>query len=174
MRYSLLLLAAGTALTLAPAAQAAPVGAPEGLRAALDSVAMTEKTQFIFGGRQYCFYPDGWHGAGWYRCGFQLRRGFGWGGPMGWQGWSYERGPRMGRHERFERREGRSERREGRGEIRGGARFGAQGNVSGTTGQGGQSGPANNANSSGQNGPIPQGNVQGGGQIGGQGSGQVR
>lgn len=47
-----------------------------------------EKVQFyIYGGRHYCFYPDGWHGPGWYWCGYQLRRGFGWGGGEGWRGW---------------------------------------------------------------------------------------
>ena len=34
-----------------------------------------EKTQFYGGGG--CFYPDGWHGPGFYRCGFRYRRGLG-------------------------------------------------------------------------------------------------
>jgi hypothetical protein len=25
-----------------------------------------------------CFYPDGWHGPGFYRCGYRLRAGEGW------------------------------------------------------------------------------------------------
>jgi hypothetical protein len=25
-----------------------------------------------------CFYPDGWHGPGFYRCGYRLRVGEGW------------------------------------------------------------------------------------------------
>jgi hypothetical protein len=75
-------------------------------------------------GRDYCWYDDGWRGAGWYRCGFQLRVGYGWGGPWGWHGWS---GGRRG-----EFREGRGEFRERgvvrgsvreRGEIRGNARI---------------------------------------------------
>lgn len=40
-------------------------------------------------GHRYCFYFDGWHGPGWYRCGFAFRRGLGWGGVYGWDDWSY-------------------------------------------------------------------------------------
>jgi hypothetical protein len=43
--------------------------------------------QYFLGGRQYCFYPGGWHGPGWYWCGYAYRRGFGWGGGAGWHGW---------------------------------------------------------------------------------------
>jgi hypothetical protein len=50
-----------------------------------------EKTQFVFGGRQYCFYPAGWHGPGFYFCGYAWRRGLGWGGPVGWRGWAAPR-----------------------------------------------------------------------------------
>ncbi|WP_249780843.1 hypothetical protein [Bradyrhizobium sp. dw_78] len=46
-----------------------------------------EQTQFIFGGRNYCWYDDGWHGPGYYWCGYAMRRGFGWGGGEGWRGW---------------------------------------------------------------------------------------
>src|SRR5262245_19687599 len=42
---------------------------------------------FVFEGHSYCWYDDGWRGPGWIRCGFQLRRGLGWGGPTGWHGW---------------------------------------------------------------------------------------
>jgi hypothetical protein len=45
-----------------------------------------EKTQF-WGGRNYCWYPGGWQGPGYYWCGYQWRRGYGWGGPIGWHGW---------------------------------------------------------------------------------------
>src|SRR5262245_43712679 len=44
---------------------------------------------YVVEGRRYCFYFDGWRGAGWYRCGFAHRRGLGWGGVYGWQGWEY-------------------------------------------------------------------------------------
>ena len=46
-----------------------------------------EKTQWLFGGRGYCWYLDGWHGPGYYWCGYAYRRGLGWGGPSGWNGW---------------------------------------------------------------------------------------
>lgn len=28
-----------------------------------------EQTQFIYGGRNYCWYDDGWRGPGYYWCG---------------------------------------------------------------------------------------------------------
>ena len=37
-------------------------------------------------GHKYCWYDEGWNGAGWYRCGFETRKGQGWGGPKGWKG----------------------------------------------------------------------------------------
>jgi hypothetical protein len=46
-----------------------------------------EQAQFISGGRNYCWYDDGWRGPGFYWCGYAYRRGFGWGGGVGWHGW---------------------------------------------------------------------------------------
>jgi hypothetical protein len=46
-----------------------------------------EQAQFFFGGRNYCWYDDGWHGPGYYWCGYAFRRGLGWGGAEGWHGW---------------------------------------------------------------------------------------
>ncbi|WP_305953006.1 hypothetical protein [Beijerinckia mobilis] len=46
-----------------------------------------ETVQFFWGGRNYCWYPGGWQGPGWYWCGYAWRRGIGWGGPRGWRGW---------------------------------------------------------------------------------------
>ncbi len=46
-----------------------------------------ENAQYVYGGRRYCWYLIGWRGPGWYRCGYASRRGFGWGGGEGWQGW---------------------------------------------------------------------------------------
>jgi hypothetical protein len=61
-----------------------------GLKPALDATDMTGKVAvFIVEGRRYCFYFNGWHGPGWYRCGFAWRRNLGWGGEYGWQNWSY-------------------------------------------------------------------------------------
>jgi len=44
---------------------------------------------FVHDGHRYCFYFDGWHGPGWYRCGYAFRRGLGWGGVYGWNSWTY-------------------------------------------------------------------------------------
>ena len=70
---------------------------------------------YVHEGHRYCFYFNGWHGPGWYRCGFALRRGFGWGGVYGWNDWSYgpyerrfhgsvHRGERFGYGEERQRR----------------------------------------------------------------------
>jgi hypothetical protein len=48
--------------------------------------------QYFWGGRQWCWYFDGWHGPGYYWCGYRWRRGFGWGGPAGWNHWGWHRG----------------------------------------------------------------------------------
>jgi hypothetical protein len=74
-------------------AQAAPAG-NSGLGAAGNSLSLVEKTQFFFGEKEYCWYDDGWHGPGWYWCGYALRQGFGWGGPVGWHNWDRHRPPR--------------------------------------------------------------------------------
>ncbi|MHB8286546.1 MAG: hypothetical protein ACYDD1_17985 [Caulobacteraceae bacterium] len=49
--------------------------------------APVQQVQYFYGGRNYCWYGGGWHGPGYYWCGFAWRRGFGWGGPYGWRGW---------------------------------------------------------------------------------------
>jgi hypothetical protein len=60
------------------------------LKPALDATDMIQKTAvFIVEGYRYCFYFNGWHGPGWYRCGFAWRRNLGWGGEYGWQSWTY-------------------------------------------------------------------------------------
>jgi hypothetical protein len=147
MRRSFLTFAAATAvLAFTPQSQAAPI-APDGLRAALDNTAITENAQFVWQGGSYCWYDGGWHGPGWYQCGFQFRRGLGWGGGVGWNNW--ERGRRFG-GERFEHRGGRGDRgdRVGRGTLGGNrATTGAGGNLSGGRaggpgGGGGDSGAA--------------------------------
>ena len=83
----LILTAAAVALTasslLVAKADATPLGAGSGVRSAADSLGIVEKSQFFYGGRDYCWYPDGWHGPGFYWCGYAYRPGFGWGGPMG-------------------------------------------------------------------------------------------
>src|ERR1700759_5597558 len=46
-----------------------------------------EQAQFIFGGRNYCWYDNGWRGPGFYLWGFAFCPGLGWGGGAGWHGW---------------------------------------------------------------------------------------
>jgi hypothetical protein len=99
MRKSILTLAAMAAAVLAfGKAEAMPLG---GLGQAADNLSAVEKTQFYYLGRDYCWYPDGWHGPGFYWCGYAWRSGFGWGGPIGWRGWHPRGGvvvgPRGGR-----------------------------------------------------------------------------
>lgn len=72
-------------LVLSGSAQAAPMSGIGNATATLDVV---EKTQYVYGGYRHCWYRSGWHGAGWYRCGYAWRRGLGWGGVAGWNGWA--------------------------------------------------------------------------------------
>ena len=96
MRKFALTLAAMTAGALSfGTANAMPLG---GLGAAADTLTTVEKTQFVYLGQDYCWYPDGWHGPGFYWCGYAWRRGFGWGGPIGWRGWHPHRGVVVGPH----------------------------------------------------------------------------
>jgi hypothetical protein len=96
MRKSLMAIAAAAlaASSFAIKAEAMPLG---GLGSAADTLAAVEKSQYFYGGRNYCWYPDGWHGPGFYWCGFAYRTGYGWGGPIGWRGWRHGGiGPRYG------------------------------------------------------------------------------
>ena len=91
-------------------AEAVAIGSYYGSRAADDDLNMVQNAQFIYEGRQHCWYDRGWHGPGWYWCGYAFRRGLGWGGEAGWNGWERRREER--REERREdRREDRRERR---------------------------------------------------------------
>ena len=84
------------ASTFTMKAEAMPLG---GLGSAADTLGLVEKSQYFYGGRNYCWYPDGWHGPGFYWCGYAFRPGFGWGGPIGWRGWRHGGvGPRFGGH----------------------------------------------------------------------------
>jgi hypothetical protein len=100
MRALLLAVAAGALLAATPVSAA---GIPPNRLADVSSdlVDQVALRVYIHEGRRYCFYFNGWHGPGWYRCGFAFRRGLGWGGVYGWNDWSY--GP-------YERRFGRSHR----------------------------------------------------------------
>jgi hypothetical protein len=90
-------------------AQAAPVSQIDHLSGVSNQFRQVEETQFVYRHRRYCFYPNGWHGPGFYWCGYAWRRGFGWGGPRGWHGWRVR--PHH-RHMQRQRRELRRERRE--------------------------------------------------------------
>ena len=124
---------------------------------------------FVFEGRSYCWYDDGWRGPGWYRCGFQLRRGLGWGGPRGWHGWGggvefRERSTTTGRSgAEFRERSGTIRERSGTA-GRGGAEFRER---SGTTGRGGaeirEQGGASRSGGGNVNAPSGSGEVRGGG-----------
>ena len=85
-------LAAAAALPLANSADAAISDGALGARTQLTQIAPVEDAQFIWGGRNYCWYDGGWRGPGWYWCGYAWRHGFGWGGGSGWHGWHREIG----------------------------------------------------------------------------------
>ncbi len=65
---------------------------------AVGAPAPLQDVQFLFGGRNYCWYPVGWRGPGYYWCGYANRRGLGWGGPVGWHGWRSGGGGDHGGH----------------------------------------------------------------------------
>jgi hypothetical protein len=120
--------------------------------------ANVEPVQFFYGGRDYCWYDDGWRGPGFYWCGYAWRRGFGWGGGAGWHG-------RRGGH------------REGRMGISGGQRRGVgigSGERHGVTVQGGGSrmgGGAVGIGGGRAGGGARMGGARGGGAGGGGGGG---
>jgi hypothetical protein len=66
-------------------ANAMPLG--NGVRDAADDLSVIDQVQYVWGGRRYCWYDDGWNGPGWYWCGRYLVPGLGWGGGVGWRGW---------------------------------------------------------------------------------------
>jgi len=85
-----------------------------------------EPVAYFYRGHDYCWYYDGWHGPGWYWCGYEFRRGIGWGSPVwGWNSWAWS-GPRFRDGDRdrrggppMRRLERRGDRRgEGRGDRR--------------------------------------------------------
>lgn len=76
---------------LTGAAVAMPVGSAKTVLPTTE----VQQVQFFLGGRNYCWYDDGWHGPGFYWCGYAYRRGYGWGGGAGWHGWNHG-GPHFG------------------------------------------------------------------------------
>src|ERR1043166_2681463 len=62
-------------------------------KAALAHIDVIAKAQqYSYGGKDYCWYDDGWNGPGWYVCGQYTVRGVGWGGGAGWHGWVHTGG----------------------------------------------------------------------------------
>jgi hypothetical protein len=78
---------AAIALSAGSAAEAAIGDGVLGGRAPLANATQIENAQFLFGGRNYCWYDDGWQGPGWYWCGYANRTGLGFGGGEGFHGW---------------------------------------------------------------------------------------
>jgi hypothetical protein len=78
--------AIGACYALTTPTQATPVGLSSRLVSDAD-LNIVQKAQFMYNGRNYCWYDGGWHGPGWYWCGYAFNTGFGWGGPMGWHNW---------------------------------------------------------------------------------------
>ena len=76
---SLTLVGAAGQVNAFPVDHFAPEAIPNGI----------EQAQFIYGGRNYCWYDNGWRGPGYYWCGYAFRRGLGWGGGAGWHGWGH-------------------------------------------------------------------------------------
>jgi hypothetical protein len=60
-----------------------------GLSTAAADLNLVDQVQFVYEGHKHCWYRDGWHGPGWYWCGYRTRRGFGWGGEEGYRGWKH-------------------------------------------------------------------------------------
>ena len=79
------LMASGALSITAITVQAAPISHDE-IDSAVQNQSLIEQVSYRWAGREYCFYDDGWHGPGWYWCGYRLRSGLGWGGPTGWHG----------------------------------------------------------------------------------------
>jgi hypothetical protein len=73
--------------SLVAAAQAAPIANQAAVSQPAINLNDVQKTQFFFGGQNYCWYDGGWQGPGFYWCGYAWRHGMGWGGGRGWHGW---------------------------------------------------------------------------------------
>ncbi|MGH7734608.1 MAG: hypothetical protein ACREOE_13145 [Gemmatimonadales bacterium] len=102
MRKSLLAAVAALTVSLPLAAAADPAASGQLIYGVgrMDQAPPLVEAQYAWGGRQYCWYWNGWHGSGWYWCGYAFRRGFGWGGAEGWRNWNHDW--RGHDHERFE------------------------------------------------------------------------
>lgn len=77
----------GAALLTTPS-MAVPASGPT----AIPWSGSVQPVQYFYGGRNYCWYNNGWRGPGFYWCGYASRRGMGWGGGAGWRGWDHRGG----------------------------------------------------------------------------------
>ena len=84
----ILAVAAGATLPFASPAPAAIVDGALAGRTSLIDNALIERVQYAYGGHNYCYYDTGWKGPGWYWCGSAESYGVGWGGALGWRGWT--------------------------------------------------------------------------------------
>ena len=99
--------------------QAAPY-ADGRIKSELGGAGLIQNIQYVWEGRNYCWYDDGWRGPGWYWCGYNLRQGFGWGGERGWRNWERRewREDRREDHREYRREDRREDRREHREDRR--------------------------------------------------------
>ena len=177
--------AAAVALAMsANSGNAMSINLGAGLKPALDATDLVQKTAvFIVEGYRYCFYFNGCHGPGWYRCGFAWRRNLGWGGEYGWQSWSYGPAERRYGHGGRDRGaiEGPGKNVEGGTTIRrappvagskGGAEINGGGQMQKNTAPVGRGQMQKNAAPAGGNHGGGEGRGEGGGQGGGPGGGQ--
>jgi hypothetical protein len=111
---------------------------------------------YALGGHSYCWYDGGWHGPGWYWCGYNYNNGVGWGGPLGFNFWFHVGQPYINNPIVFVALPGYPDHPHGPGGGQGG--FYIPGNNPG--GQGGQGGIII---------PGKKPGVQGGGQVGANG-----
>jgi hypothetical protein len=79
--------AAGLTVSLATSSPAIVTDSTLASQIAQSQDSPVDKAAYIWLGRSYCFYPVGWHGPGWYWCGYPWVYGVGWGGVWGWHGW---------------------------------------------------------------------------------------
>ncbi len=88
-RFAVSIVAATVSVACGPimGASAAPMVASSAICGAADNLNLVERAQFIWLGRNYCWYDDGWNGPGWYWCGQYTVPGIGFGGGYGWHHW---------------------------------------------------------------------------------------
>jgi hypothetical protein len=82
-------LAAGSLSSIASTANATIVA--RDVNTAADRLNLVDQVDFVFGGHKHCWYQEGWHGPGWYWCGYadEKHKGRGWGGEEGYRGWKH-------------------------------------------------------------------------------------